>query len=475
MSTTYDLQVVSHSSHVRSNPEYKANGSNVVGYVQNGEKFTATKVQNGWYYVPSEKGWISSSSGGATHLKVVKTNTVAPPKPAPAKTVPLPKAEVKVPEVKTPNYLTQALSANKGYLTSSVAGNNMVAFTGMKNASSSVTSTYGIPLPSYGSLQNGSDYLVKEKSDYSDIEDALSNIRKNMNIFGIKDREKLFSQFNRYKLAMPDYHAAKVIPYIFFTKPMLEMVTSGGDLKGELAEDPLWKSLYRDEPKLFTALDSSYKGDDHAFNAFLSNTAMSFQASDEVLKTVEHGETYTGWKMVYGRHTNESNTAGQFSIQYVDDQNFNIYKMHKIWLEYINKVYRGEISVAQSHIYKKILTYPCSVYYIVCAADGETILYWTKYFGVFPVNTPASVSSWTHGTHQGMPEFSINYMYSIKEDFHPISLNEFNMQSEGSLIYRKLYDPELLTNTRSMVGAPFIEYAQGASGKMAYKLRFREV
>lgn len=484
MSTTYDLQVITHSSHVRSKPEYKADGSNVVGYVQNGEKFTATKVQNGWYYVPKENGWIRDGSGSAKYLKVLKTNTtpVTPPvtKVQEKVKVETKKVETKLPEPKPSGpsgemiFLSQALASPVGFDKSGIADNNLVTLSGMKNASSAVTSTYNVVTPGYGNMSASSDYLVKNTTDYSDIEDALINIRRNMNIFDISDRDRLFSEFNRYKLAMPDYHATKLVPYIFFTKPMLEMVTGGGDLKQPLAKDPLWKSLYRDEPKLFTGLDSSYSRDGHVFNALLSNSAMSFQASDEVLKTVEHGETYTGWKMVYGRHTNESNTAGQFSIQYVDDHNFNIYKMHKIWIEYINKVYRGEIDVDRNHIFKKVLTYPCSLYYIVCAADGETILYWSKYFGVFPVNTPASVSSWTHGSYHGLPEFSVNYVYSIKEDFHPVSLNEFNMQSERDLIYRKAYDPTLMTNTRSMVGAPFIEYANHASGKKVYKLRFRD-
>ncbi len=310
-------------------------------------------------------------------------------------------------------------------------------------------------------------------SNYSDIEGALEAIRENMNIFSIEDRERLFSEFNRYKIAMPDYHATKLVPYIFFTKPELGMVTTRGDLITSLEGDPLWESLYSDNPKLFTGLDADYGRDKHSFNAFLSNTAMSFQASDEVLKTVEHGETYTGWKMVYGRNTNESNTAGQFSISYIDNYNFDIYKMHKIWVEYINRVYRGEMAVNREYIHKKILTYPCSLYYIVCAADGETILYWTKYFGVFPINTPASVSSWTHGSHHGLPEFSINYMYPIKEDFHPISLSEFNQQSEGSRTYRKIYDREIHTNSKSLSGAPFVE-AQREDDKVVYKLRFRD-
>lgn len=503
MSTTYDIQITSHSSHVRSTPEYKSNGSNVIGYVFNGDKFTATKVQNGWYYVPSKKGWIKDkSSSGAVYVKVLKVNKVSKPenntatakkKEVEKETKPEPPKPTKTVASTSMEYmfLTQALSKVNTLDYSGVASENMIELE-KSEAGRPTNSTENIifkDIPTGNRYSTGEGYIkgmsgsvklsslrdlsLAKPSNYSDIEGALEAIRKNMNIFGIEDRDRLYTEFNRYKIAMPDYHATKLIPYIFFTKPELGMVTSRGDLIRELDGDPLWESLYGDNPQLFTGLDSEYGRVKHSFNAFLSNTAMSFQASDEVLKTVEHGETYTGWKMVYGRNTNESNTAGQFSISYIDNYNFDIYKMHKIWVEYINRVYRGEMAVKRDYIFKKILTYPCSLYYIVCAADGETILYWTKYFGVFPINTPASVSSWTHGNHHGLPEFSINYMYAIKEDFHPISLSEFNRQSEGSRIYRKIYDRELVTNSRSLVGAPFIE-AHREDGRVVYKLRFRD-
>lgn len=506
MSTTYEIQVVTHSVHVRSTPQYIASGSNVVGYIFNGNKFTATKYQNGWYYIPSKKGWSRASSGNSTYIKLIKTNTVpvptptvkkeeevkkeqnpTPPPPAPPKTVVQvaagPSAEYK--------FLTQMLNQENKIDTSGSLDNNLITFSKQTERGVGVDSSQGLifrdPVTGAGyssadsyargiagsiGLTTTRDFAAKP-ANYSDIEGSLAAIRRNMNIFEIGDRDKLFSEFNRYKIAMPDYHATKLVPYIFFTKPELGMVNPSGKLITELQGDPLWESLYRDEPKLFSGLDADASSK-HSFNAFLSNTAMSFQASDEVLKTVDHGETYTGWKMVYGRNTNESNTAGQFSISYIDDHNFNIYKMHKIWVEYINRVYRGEMAVRRDYIFKKVLTYPCSLYYIVCAADGETVLYWTKYFGVFPINTPSSVSSWTHGSHHGIPEFSVNYMYAIKEDFHPISLNEFNRQSSGSLLYRNIYDPSIQTNSRSLAGAPFIDAVTGNGGKLTYKLRFRE-
>lgn len=513
MSTTYEIEITSHSSHIRSAPKYDKSSKNVVGWAQNGETYTATKVQNGWYYITRKgvSGWVYQGAN-KEYVKLIKTNTIQPaptstqvnttPKKEPVKTEPKKEAvksstktTVVVPS--TADISDHAIVFSKDTQVSLEGTYNAKAKYIFKDQVTGYKYNGGIAysnemhinnyLSKYADGKSNKAYVEQFTDIYGDIEEAMNFIRETQDIFGIKDRDRLFNEFNRYKLAMPDFHATKTIPYIFFTKPIMNLVDARGNLTTLAKDDPLWESMYADEPKNFFGLDGEYGGYQHEFNSLLSNAAMSFQASDEVLKTVEHGETYTGWKMVYGRNTNESNTAGQFSIQYMDDHNYNIYKMHKIWVEYINRVYRGHIPGPnvkaqlenndiyrrfRSHIYKKVLTYPCAVYYIVCAADGETILYWTKYYGVFPVNTPASVSSWTHGSPSGFPEFSINYVYSIKEDFHPITLSEFNRHSSAERIYRPLYNPDTHTNTPTMVGAPYVETSR-ASGKLEYKLRFR--
>lgn len=523
MSTTYEIQITSHSSHIRSNPKYDASGKNVLGYAQNGEKYTATEYQNGWYKITRKNtngktvtGWVYEGSK-KEYVKLVKTNTVNPtppaskvistpdPAPAPVDTTPKPKA----PNEKT---VTVVVPNNSDINNHAIiyAADTEPSFAGVYTAKSRFIFKDNVNRYEYGSAAdyinsmhldnyfgryvdgNGAQSYYQRFADmYGDIDEAMNFIRETQDIFTMNDRDRLFSEFNRYKLAMPDYHSTKTIPYIFFTKPIMHLVDSGGKLTGHSENDPLWKAMFDDEPKNFLSLDGEYKGYNHDFNALLSNAAQSFQASDEVLKTIDHGETYTGWKMVYGRNTNESNTAGQFSIQYTDDHNYNIYKMHKIWVEYINRVYRGHIPGPEvkenleniyykrfrSHIYKKVLTYPCALYYIVCAADGETILYWSKYYGVFPINTPASVSSWTHGAPNSFPEFSVNYMYSIKEDFHPITLSEFNRHSTAQRVYRPLYNPDTHTNTPTMVGAPYIEahrdIQRDGRKRLTFKLRFR--
>lgn len=180
--------------------------------------------------------------------------------------------------------------------------------------------------------------------------------------------------------------------------------------------------------------------------------------------------------MKYGKHNIKSKTADNFSITYTDDDNLNIIKVHKAWTDYISKVYRGEFFANPIHRQNRTIDYASSVYYFLCGPDGETILFWSKYTGVFPTNTPSSALVWQKGNITKMPEFSINYEFSWKEDLMPTTLAEFNLNSanQNTYTYAKTYEPELGSTGKTFVNAPFVETViDRTTGKYEYKLRFR--
>lgn len=316
--------------------------------------------------------------------------------------------------------------------------------------------------------------------DYTFIRDNLETLRRNLNIIGDKNfsniKDNLFAKFNRFKTEFPDIELSRTFSQVFFTRPDLNIVTNMGrghfELHDQVTDDPVFYYLYKNNPNLLLSLTSDMSTE-HDFNTYLSNKAESFDVPDEYVRTVEHGETFTGFKVQYAKNNIESNTAGTISISYTDDKDLSIYKMHKGWLDYCSKVYRGILRPKDEYIYRKVLDYACSVYYFLLGPDGETILFWSKYLGVFPTNTPASSLSWTKGNNVALPNFSINYAFSIKEDFNPLALAEFNANSSSDLTYRRTYEPALYTTGRTLSGAPFIETVLDASGQYVYKLRFR--
>lgn len=452
----------------------------VVQWAQKGEKYTSSKQSNGWYYIDAKKGWASGS-----YIKSLKNldeaakppAKVTPPKKEPAKPAPAtskPKssgidydAVSKVlaggATAKTAGQKLKVLEKDARIPTVAEQNPKLIPWVDDPNMNTFGSEDFDVTV---------SDYEL----DYSHIMDNMDIIRRNFNIRGENYgniRKNMFDRFNRFKTPFPDYHLSKTFSHVFFTRPDLNLLTDSGDaLNGQFSKDPLFSFLYNNNSKLIESLTTKLSAS-HDFHPYLSNAANSFELSDEFIKTIEHGETFTGWKIQYGRHNIESNTAGQFAINYQDDADFNIYKTHKAWTEYISRVYRGDATPNRDYIKKRILDYAASVYYFVCGPDGETILFWSKYFGVFPLNTPASAGSWARGTSARLPEFNINYAYAMKEDFSPLSLAEFNMNSSTDFEYRKIYEPEIAATGRTMSGAPFVATGTDANGSAVYKLKFR--
>lgn len=320
-------------------------------------------------------------------------------------------------------------------------------------------------------------------NDYSYLQDSLKIVERNLNIgIGAKTladlKQNMIEKFNRFRIAYPDLQLSKSFAHVFFTRPDLNLYEYQGSghykLIDAVANDAVYYYLDKSNQPMLRTLTKDFSSR-HDFNPFLSNMAQSFELADEYIRTIEHGETFTGYKVKYGRHNIESKTAGNFSISYTDDDNYQIYKLHKAWVDYISKVYRGELSPKQEYIKNRILDYACSVYYILCGPDGSSILFWSKYTGVFPTNIPSATSSWSKGNNLRLPEYSINYEYSWKEDFNPVTLAEFNLNSAKTSTYQYIstYEPELLSTGKTFTGAPFIETNTDPAGGYSFSLRFR--
>lgn len=321
--------------------------------------------------------------------------------------------------------------------------------------------------------------------DYSDFLKNLEVVEKNSNIeistrsfMDVKDN--MFHKFDRFHIAHPVIELNKSFAHVFFTRPDLNLFKDKNDkeLLDNIKNDPFFYYLHKSE-KDSCILKSLTEGftSSHYFNPYLSNRAGSFELKDEFIETDEYGETYTGWKIKYGKRNIKSKTADSFSINYRDDNNYSVYKIHKAWTEYISNVYSGKFSAHSTNVLNRTIDYACSVYYILCAEDGETILFWTKYTGVFPTNAPSSASSWTSGNIVKLPEFSISYEYAWKEDMSPATLAEFNIVSgvsNGQYTYLNTYEEMLNSTGQTFVGAPYIESFSSNNGDYYFKLRFKE-
>ena len=329
-----------------------------------------------------------------------------------------------------------------------------------------------------GKFQEYNKYIDNYYMRYDSFNSDIKTAKNNLNIGNIDPntiKSNTLTKFNRFKIAYPEETLTKTFAYVFFTRPDLNLFSDKNTLLPKVSNDPFYYYMFRNNKDLLLSLTGRTFSYSHDFNPFLSNKAESFELKDTYIDTEDYGETFTGWKIKYGKNTVKSNTADNFSITYKDDNNYNILKIHTAWVEYISKVYRGEFSPARENIINRTIDYACSVYYFLCGADGETILFWTKYTGVFPTTIPSSQSSWNGGVGKA-PEYSINYEYSWKEDMMPTTLAEFNKNSEkeASTQYAKIYDYNLGSTGKTFVGSPFVETIDDThNNSYIYKLRFR--
>lgn len=285
---------------------------------------------------------------------------------------------------------------------------------------------------------------------------------------------KMYNSFNRNKTAHPDKDLSKTFAYVFFTRPDLNIMATGANtgtlaLNAQSQYDPKYKFLYSNNPWCLKSLVLN-GNPHHKFLVLLSNEAKSFEVNDTVLKTIEHGETYTGHKVIYGQSDIESNAAGEMSIRYIDTVNLDIFKLHVIWTDYINKVSRGIFEPKREYKLDRILDYAVSCYYFLCGPDGSTILYWQKLTGVFPVNTGENTFSWDSGTLLAKPEINIKYMYSMRNTMDPYILHEFNTQTKFSGgAFKTTYSPENCQTGSTLTHSPYI-WETEVSGKKVYRL-----
>lgn len=316
--------------------------------------------------------------------------------------------------------------------------------------------------------------------DRDNLSSDMKGLRETYNL-GIEGRDELYraytENYNRFKIHNPNDALHKTFSHVFFVRPdcnVLRRIGERWELPDGLQSNPNFVYAYNKSPELLRQLISD-AGYDHDFMLFLSNKARSFQLSDEFINYDTYGKANTGHKVAYGKTNVESKTAGDFSISYIDDRDLHVFHIHKLWTDYISNVYQGVFDPKEEYMINKILDYVANVYYIMTAEDGETVIFWSKYYGVFPVSIPSSQYSWAAGNVLTAPEFDVKYQYSFKEDFNPLSLVEFNMNSGSTeYSYIPIISRERYTTNTTWVGAPFIEtFNNDSLAPYTFKLRFR--
>lgn len=361
--------------------------------------------------------------------------------------------------------------------------------TGLLNYAEDEGVDYSTPI-----LESGKpdlESVVKFNSDlyeniYDDFKESIDKVKHNVNLN--ISRLDWFVNFNRYRTTHPDYHLTGSQGHVFMTRPALNIYDGSGSNINEAikmtSDGAFFAEAIARHGTISRSLTKEFSGD-HDFIPIIHNTARSIDIQDTSIDTQEYGETLTKWKVIYAKDVIKSVTSGTFSINYVDDNQLSISYLHLIWLYYMNGVSRGEYGPLEKYVKEGVLDYAASCYYILTDITGEDILFWSKYWGVFPTNYPSSAFSMKDSDMVKTPEVTIQYAYSFKRDMDPVILAEFNRNSLSgkNWEYIPIHSKEDIGPYNTIVGPPFIDrYVEGSTddnpnpnaGAVHYKLRFRK-
>ena len=323
-------------------------------------------------------------------------------------------------------------------------------------------------------------YIYDYSLDYGEFSKQLSNldIYNNMSKRSVRSAYLADSTYyNRFKTPNPNTVLSRSFAHVFFLRPDLNILKrSGSDwsLADGVADKASYYYIWKSNPTILKELvRDTYP--QHDFMLTFSNAVKSFQLSDEFVETDTVAQSYMGFKVPFSKSNAASKVNGSFDVEMSDNRDLDIYRTLKTWTDYMSDVYRGVITPQDKYVLNRQFDYTTVAYFIRCREDNETIIFWSKYYGVFPTAAPSSFASWTSGEMLNKPNFTVPFQYAWKEDNNPVSLVEFNKQSQmySRYFYKKTYNPALYGVGTTYVGHPFIETViDSTEGDYIFKLRF---
>ena len=266
--------------------------------------------------------------------------------------------------------------------------------------------------------------------------------------YGNKDID-LIKNFDIHKFAVREKDPyIKGKPFMFITTPKLNFSDAN------VNQETYFAHMKQNFPKLMGCLTYDSNGGlatSSPFIRLLSNNFIGLDGKDLVAKTTDIGETFYGYKQTISGPYIDSVVGDMINVRYVENKYLPITHLHKLWMDYREHVGRGRMVPTEATIEKGEIDFLSTLYYFVTDFDGETILYYARYTGIVPVSNPYSSLVSNYRESRDIPDLSIEYAYSYKEDMNPDILLSFNKLSN--------YTPSELENVENQTKSKHIPSA----------------
>lgn len=322
-----------------------------------------------------------------------------------------------------------------------------------------------------------------------EIEQSDSLLRKTMRANGIFEKEdlKYNSCFYRTPRIDPYNHVHATHEYAFFVKPDCNILDNG-NLSSDIlnANVPYFQNLYKSGYNYTTLQDLSYSnGGGCPFVRILTNRkTSSIDIPDISVDEYETSQNDFGSKILYPKSSMASDENLDFSVEFEDTKSLEVYNFFKAYDIYRQLKWLGIVAPSQHFIENKILHDHMAIYKFIVDEDGETILFWAKWTGVYPKSI--SRSSFSDIQHQGPLKITVGFKLSgFFEDMTPNIISDFNslvakwITGDGSYTrgYSEMawWDPDIQMVPQESVDFPYIgvDYPTADNGQQYAQYRLK--
>lgn len=241
---------------------------------------------------------------------------------------------------------------------------------------------------------------------------------------------RLFTSTFRFGLMNPYGAISSAKEFLFFTKPDLHIACEDiyGNFTGTLNKGLntyFWKDLGDTKQRIICALQKSYLNNSDPFNHLLQNTVSSnLDVPSLNAPSIETSTNTFGVSLSYRGSSEESDDGPEFSLEFRDDRYLNVYTFFRAYEEYETAKKHGTVAPQRRYLKNKIIHDQFAIFKFIVDEDMETILYWGKYYGVYPTSLPRD--AFNSANFQDGLTFSINFKAAFYEDMRPEILQDFN-------------------------------------------------
>lgn len=301
-----------------------------------------------------------------------------------------------------------------------------------------------------------------------------------------------YEKFARIPRIDPNSKIGYSREFIFFTKPDLqlgdkfdtEMSGNEGSLT-VLNNSTIFKEANSRYSRVLDSL--SYSRDRRMpFVPLLSNYKRSNVDIPDISTSndYETAKNILGSSMFYRGTSYESDENHDFSIEFEDTKYLEVYMWFRLYDEYERMKHYGLVPrIRDDYRTNKIIHDQMSMFKFIVGEDGESIIHYSKFTGVFPRSVPRNVFS--DMPEDGILKFTVNFKATFVEDMEPLIIEDFNELSnkirgtiggsEGSRLGGFL--PEYDGWSGEYMSRPYIQYPnvelnKGLPNKGFYKLKW---